>query len=140
MDVKEHDDTTADVEDEIYNPAPAPVVVVAVLPLVNVIPSRVVVVLDPLETLVTRLAFRPSNVHVSDPAPTTHFMVSGFVMHSDDGVGLVFAKHSIPVKGMADGVNKMVLPTAALLYAISRSEVSTDVANEEAVHPNPLGE
>ena len=94
-------------------------------PLVKMICWNIVVVVVPVSTITTRLpfvpVFRPSKVQLSEPEPTAHAIVTALVMHSDVGAVFELPVHDDPVYAIADGVRKIVSPTAALLYAANRS-------------------
>ena len=85
----------------------------------KVTPSNVVGTVLPAfnKTRLSGVELTDLNVQVSEADPTSHVMVSAFVIQSKVGQPAAAQFPAKPVYGVVVGVNLMVSPTAALLYA-----------------------
>ncbi len=57
---------------------------------------------------------------VVPPAGKTHDIVIAFVMQRDERDVSALPVHGVPEYAVVDGVRKILSPTAALLYAVSK--------------------
>lgn len=64
-------------------------------------------------------------MQLPEVVPTAHANDTAFVMHSDVGDESELPVHDAPVYAVVDGVRMMVLPVAALLYAVIKLSGNT---------------